>query len=302
MAGCTNPLGIRVKEPGEMRPARDARIQYVACGKCMACRLNHGRDWSTRIVHEASQHECSSFLTLTYSDEHLPDPPSVSRREMQLWIKRLRKELEPLRIRFFLCGEYGTRGKRPHYHAIIFGYDFAKDRIPWMVQNGNMTYRSPLLETTWPYGHCLIGDLTKQSAGYVARYAVKKASAYTKNNDEYLRLSATTGEFYRVAEEFLQMSTRPGIGFGWLEKYAHDLYPSGFAIVDGQRVPVPKAYNKKMARTEVDYASLGWKIDEQANRRQDFAEAHADDDTPERRAVKEELLQLRAQQLKRDLE
>lgn len=301
MAACTNPLGFPIKEPGESRPARDARIQFVPCGKCMSCRLNHAQQWATRIMHEATLHDANCFVTFTYSPEFLPDPPEVSRREMQLLIKRLRKELEPQRVRYFLCGEYGTASKRPHYHAILFGVDFRKDRFLWRNIRGNLYYRSPTLERCWTYGTSEFSDVTKQSAGYVARYSVKKANVYSENDgNPYLRVNAQTGEVYNVAPEFLQMSNRPGIGFKWLDKYATDAFPSGFLIVEGQKVPVPTAYRRRIKSGTDDNLKL--KVEEADFSRHQMASRNSDDDTLERRLVKDEVLRLRTQTLKRDLE
>lgn len=302
MVGCTNPQGFPVKEPGELRPARDARIQFFACGKCMACRLNHARDWSTRILHEASRHDENSFLTLTYSDEHLPDPPSLDGRQMQLFIKRLRKALWPVRIRFFLCGEYGGQTRRPHYHAIIFGYAFRKDRYPWQVIRDNLYYRSALLEEVWPWGHALISDVTTKSAGYVARYSVKKANDFTANGQNpYMRVNAQTGEVYNVAPEFLRMSRRPGIGFDWIDEFASDAYPSGFLVVDGKKTPIPKAYTRRVKEKYDQYSdAVNAGVDAVAQDRHLHAMEQQDDNTPERRATKDELLRLRTERLKRE--
>lgn len=301
MASCTTPLWLPIKEPGENRPARDARLQQVACGKCMACRLNHARNWSTRLMHEATFHEENSFLTLTYSDQHLPDPPSLSKREMQLFIKRLRKQLDPVKVRYFACGEYGGSLGRPHYHVILFGHSFRSDRYPWSKIRENIYYRSPQLEEAWPFGHSTISDVTPQSAGYVARYSVKKANYHTQTKGEpYTRIIAQTGEVYVAQPEFLVMSTRPGIGFGWIDRFGADAFPSGFLIVDGKRVPVPAAYRRRIkAKGTFD---LQLAVEETDYDRYLMALKNADDDTPERRAVKDELLRLRTQNLKRDYE
>lgn len=301
MAACTSPFGIAYKAPGAMRPERDAPILYVRCNKCMACRLDHARNWSTRIVHEASRHDQNCFVTLTYSDENLPDDMSVSKRDCQLWLKRLRKELGHQRIRYFLCGEYGGKTKRPHYHAILFGIDFLSDRYPWETINGFVHYRSPLLEKTWPLGHSTIAAVSKQSAGYVARYSVKKANDFTASGgDPYTRLNAVTGEFYQVKPEFLLMSRHPGIGFDWIDKYAQDAFPSGFLIVDGKRVPVPAAYRRRLLKTAPDSTLLAIEASDQA--KWEAAKRTLDDNTPERMAVKAELHNLRVKQLKRDFD
>lgn len=219
----------------------------VPCGSCMPCRLNRAMQWSTRLAHEAMYHDTSSFLTLTYSDEHLPDSYSVDTREFQLFMKRLRMKTPPLR--FFACGEYGGQTNRPHYHALIFGYDFPDKQLWRRSPTGHLLYRSPMLEQVWPYGHSEIGTVTPQSAGYVARYVTKKVTG-NRAVEHYQRIHPLTGQEVQVKPEFLLMSRRPGIGQQWFEDYKSDAFPSDFVIVDGTKRPVPKYYYKRLLEEE----------------------------------------------------
>lgn len=305
MVGCLSPLSIR---PGPYARA-DERVT-VPCGKCIACRLNHSRDWATRIVHEASLHAENSFLTLTYSDEHLPDPPSLHRSHVQGFFKRLRERLSPSCIRFFYCGEYGTATKRPHYHAIVFGEAFRADRYPWQRIRGNVYYRSPLLEQIWTLGHSTITDVTPKSANYVARYSVKKANDYTRTNgNPYERINVETGQLSYVKPEFIGMSTKPGIGFDFVDKYSANAFPSGFFIIDGKKVPVPRAYKKRLLAISgrpwdwsPDDLKLLEGIEEYTQRQHERAIEQLPDNTPERTVTKAEILRLRMLDLKRELE
>ena len=86
---------------------------YVPCGQCVGCRLERSRQWAIRCVHEAQMHRSNCFITLTYSPDFLPDPPSLNLRDFQLFMKRLRKRFGD-GIRFFHCGEYGEQCGRPH--------------------------------------------------------------------------------------------------------------------------------------------------------------------------------------------
>ncbi len=78
-----------------------------------------------------------------------------------------------------MCGEYGNATEennwiaRPHYHAIIFGYSFPNQKLV-NIRNGNRVYTSDLLTKLWKHGTHEIGTVTFQSAGYVARYILKK--------------------------------------------------------------------------------------------------------------------------------
>lgn len=262
----------------------------VPCNQCIGCRLDKARDWATRIHHEAQLHADNAFITLTYSPEHLPEDLSVSVREMQLFMKRLRKAVG--KVRFFGAGEYGSDLCRPHYHVLIFGYAFP-DRVLWrQTPAGHLTYRSPLLEKLWPFGFSEIGNVTHQSAGYVARYVTKKVTG-DRADDHYTRVSPYTGEFLQLRPEFICMSNRPGIGGAWYDQFSGDAFPSDFLIVEGKRVPVPRYYKKKLDEAAALRVTAKRKLE---------AFKHADNNTPERLAVREELTNLRIVNLTRDFE
>lgn len=78
------------------------------CGKCVECKEQYSTEWAFRCMLEASKHEQNCFITLTYNDANLPKE-GVCKRSAQLFMKRLRKSIEPLKVRYFLCGEYGAK-------------------------------------------------------------------------------------------------------------------------------------------------------------------------------------------------
>lgn len=266
----------------------------VPCNQCIGCRMDRSRDWSTRIWHEASCHEHNSFLTLTFNDAHLPSDYSIRTEDMQKFMKRLRAKLG-FRIRFFGCGEYGEQNLRPHYHLMIFGHDFP-DKQPWRkTQSGHMVYRSAQLETVWTFGHAEIGTVTLESAGYVARYIVKKITGEAAK-EHYERTNPETGEVHQVKPEFICMSSRPGIGRQWYDKFSGDCFPSDFVVVDGQKRPIPRYYTKQLRKASEDQY---WDV---KTKRGERADEHQDNNTSERLAVREEAQKLRAAHLKRELD
>ena len=153
---CTRPISVKVPT--------QAQGLIVPCGKCMACRVARAREWSTRIMHEMGSHEDAVFATLTYDNEHLPADGSISKDELQRFMKRLRKAMGGRKIRYYACGEYGETYKRPHYHACLFGLDFSEDRLLWTVRSGFNVYRSKVLEDCWPSGLCEVGSFSVQGA------------------------------------------------------------------------------------------------------------------------------------------
>ncbi|AXH74645.1 MAG: replication initiator protein [Microviridae sp.] len=260
---CYRPIDVwRAAPPGKgiLFTTRGAWIDkgrtQIPCGQCIGCRLVRKDEWKTRIILEGKMHECASFVTLTYSQEHLPQDYSLSKRHAQTWLKRLRWMLGDTRIRYFLCGEYGGEKLRPHYHAIIFGFDFP-DRTPWRrTPSGEVSYRSELLEKTWNLGHAEVGTFTPASAGYVAGYSVKKVNG-DEAPEHYSRLNPDTGEVHTVTPEFILMSSRPGIGKPWLDAYKVDTEESTFVIIDGARKPLPRYFKRHLEGRDLADRKLG---------------------------------------------
>jgi len=157
----------------------------VPCGRCMPCLLNRRRTWTHRLLLEQAVSSDSCFVTLTYNKENLPEGNTLVPKDAQTWLKRLRKKIEPTRIRFYLCGEYGDNTQRPHYHVALFGIGLEYSKI---------------IEDTWGKGFTYTGDLTKDSAQYIAGYVTKKMTSIYDP-----RLNGRHPEFAR-------MSNRPGIG------------------------------------------------------------------------------------------
>jgi len=269
----------------------------VPCGGCVGCRLARAKDWATRITHEAKLYEDSCFATLTYADEHLPLDGSISKRPVQLFLKRLRKVVGP--VRYFACGEYGDVTGRPHYHIILFGQAFLHDRYLWRKgAKGHVLYRSPSLETLWPFGSCEFGSVTPQSAGYVARYSLKKVTGKAAV-EYYRRPHPVTGQIFDVLPEFAMMSTHPGLGAEWFDRYRSDYFPSDFAIIDGQKVRIPTYYNKLRAKTAPAIDLVKTQAKRKAAARTPQRKWN---NSPERLAARNELTELRATRLKRTVE
>lgn len=263
----------------------------VPCGRCIGCRVDRSRQWAMRCLHEAKMHDQNCFVTLTYDDQSVPIDYSVKIRDWQLFMKRLRKRIGHNRVRFFAAGEYGDRLLRPHYHALLFGYDFP-DKVLYTTRRKLEVYRSPLLAEVWPYGLHEIGSVTFQSAAYTARYCIKKVGG-SAADEHYNRVSPVDGRCYRVSPEFAVMSRRPGIGTSWFERFKTDAFPSDYLIVDGKKVKPPKFYLDKLEEEEAKPVK---------RERKAFAVANRDNNTKERLAVREEVQSLRAKRLNRTLE
>ncbi|WNK13805.1 MAG: replication initiator protein [Microvirus sp.] len=187
------------------------------CGQCEPCRASRRRQWASRLELESVCHSQSSFVTLTYSDQNMKllNVGSVTEpcfrgtlvpRDLQSFLKRFRRAIAPLRIRFFAVGEYGARTFRPHYHAILFGWPGCSNgRTKRVVGSGgpdwsNCCGNCSVVGRAWRVGGVDVGSVTQQSLAYVAQYTTKKM---TSAGDFRLR-----GRY----PEFARMSLSPGIG------------------------------------------------------------------------------------------
>lgn len=263
------------------REIKNAREIKIKCGQCIGCRIERQEMWAIRCFAESKMHEKNSFITLTYSEENYPQYGSLRYADFQKFAKRLRRRVGP--FRFFMCGEYGEELQRPHYHALLFGLDFADKCKCNSIRSSHDIYRSETLEKLWPFGFSSIGEVNYATARYCATYAVKKING-DRAKDHYARVVTETGEIVQIEPEFAQMSLKPGIGFAWLERYWRDLYTVHDAvIVDGKKKRIPRYFDKKMD----DLVPL--LMDDTEFRRFQNAEKFADDNTRERLEVREQV-------------
>lgn len=213
----------------------------VPCGQCVGCRLERARQWAVRLDHERKLHKASSFLTLTYDDKHLPAWGNVSVRDVQLFNKRLRKFMDGELVKFYACVEYGDENKRPHAHMILFGYDFKEDRR-FFTRNkrDEPLYTSATLEGLWQNGHCIIGDVSFESAAYVARYCVKKING-PKAKDHYTVVNADGEVFVRRPEHGWGSN---GLGKGFYEKFGQSIRDHDTVLARGMIMPPPRYYDR----------------------------------------------------------
>lgn len=188
----------------------------LPCGKCLGCKEDQAKDWTTRLYCESLGYERSAFLTITYDDDNYPLDGKINKRDMQLFLKRLRNQGD--KLRYFICGEYGGITKRPHYHAIIFGMDF---RSPYEQVIGENLFLYPDMEKYWNKGRVVIAPVTPASIAYVAGYAVKKIG------DD---------------DTFNMMSKVPPIGKEYCMKYAKNINEMGGVVVGDSINPVPKVF------------------------------------------------------------
>lgn len=324
---CYSPLkGWKNEETGgiEFRAEGRRETMEVACGQCLGCRLDRSRMWAMRIVHEASLHDAAegnSFVTLTYRDriecttkqlakgQHVPVDWSLHLDHVQKFLKRLRKRF-PQKIRFFLCGEYGATCRhggalelrqcevctvgRPHYHLILFNCAFP-DLEVYSQQRGEPRFTSAILESLWGYGFVDVGEVTFESAAYVARYCLKKVTGVAA--DDHYRSLDEDGELHFLKPEFCTMSRRPGIGREWYRLYKGDMFPADDVPVPGSGVfkKVPRYYATLFENEEP------LEFEEIKRLRQVFRKEHEEEYSPARLMAKYQVKKAQIALLKRSV-
>lgn len=271
---CLDPIGLstehgRTVAYSHRKDAWEAGGQYseTTCGKCMACRAAHARDWAVRSYCEtrrpaAGVRDRACFITLTYDPEYLPPGGELEKTDWQNFAKRLRRSHG--RFRYLHCGEYGERTHRAHYHAAIWGIDFTEDRTVFSDRGGHKTYISESLADTWGLGFCTVAPLTFASARYVAGYVVKKL-----RNDRWEGEHAVYGNtdqpFWVTQPPYITMSTRPGLGAAYFDEFWSDIYPRDHITIEGKQYRPPQYFDKLLQRTQpVLY-------DQVVQKRQEFA-------------------------------
>lgn len=233
---CTDPRTVGFQADGktitwsQKNYSKEYATFQLPCGKCIECRLEYARQWAVRCVHEAKMYEKNSFITLTYSDEHLKSP-QLDYSDFQKFMKKLRKlQNDPIGV--FVTGEYGEKNKRPHWHAIIFNWRPTDGVRSHVNGNGDPLYESDTLNKLWGKGKTDFGEVTFQSAGYVARYAAKKLVHGSDQDHDYQPIS--------------KKSSKHAIGKKFLEKFWPDIFNDGYIILPDSydKCAIPRYYEK----------------------------------------------------------
>lgn len=175
-------------------PLPRARAVSVPCGKCLACRANAAQSWALRVMHEAQYVDTACFVTLTYDPAHCPKDYSLVKKDVQDFMKRLRRHLEYHSLgsvrAFMAVGEYGAKRQRPHYHVLLLGW--SPDDLVFYQRSysGEPIYTSEFLESVWQKGFCPVGTVKESAAAYVARYGRKLFEVRQVKRDQPFLLSS----------------------------------------------------------------------------------------------------------------
>ena len=257
---------------------------HVPCGHCVGCLADRSLQWVARCSLEQRMSNYTYFVTATFDDDHLPvkevfngrelvPTPVLDKREHQLFLKRFRRRFEyeeKPSPRYFMCGEYGDRTRRPHFHYLFFMSDPLPDlRPPTLIETGGK--RPPpdvmtcdFLRNAWSNGHISVSPVNPARIAYVCRYTLKKLNALDERAmADQARLcrarqlvDQATGEVvgdlddYVLPPEFISYSQ--SIGGSYADGREFDLAVAGSVpVLVGDKVltrPLPSSVVRRIER------------------------------------------------------
>lgn len=227
---CINPIRIK-------RKLSDGSFRYddVPCGKCAACVQRRVSDITFRLFQEYKHSTSAFFFTLTYDDCNIPLAevdgtlyPTLRKEDVQKFLKRLRQHIHPIKIRYYIVGEYGPNTNRPHYHGILFNYPLVGD-VYRDIQSAWQLYDTPI-------GFISVSPVTSGRISYIAKYVCK----FTDNG-------------VKPVKEFTLQSRKPAIGSQFLTPELVNQYRmrhQTFVRDGGYKKHMPTYYTNKIYDSE----------------------------------------------------
>lgn len=200
---------------------------FVPCGKCPNCLANQRQEWIFRLRSEFLGCKFGLFVTMTYDDEHYP-PSGTSKRDVQLFLKRIRKALGSRSLRYYIVSEYGDHTYRGHYHGLFFFYDTEERKI---VLNDSLFHT---ISDCWNNGFLKFGEIEEGSIVYCTKYCLKQ--------------SPTPSQYLKP---FRLVSRSPGLGEWYINKYKdfhHDKLNLMRVTLPGVSSRMPRFFKTKIIK------------------------------------------------------
>lgn len=194
-AGTTQPLDLDIETP---------------CRKCEECLQDRRKLWTARAFQETDAASRTWMGTFTFAPEHRltlqwsvekrlaersvlfetlsPDEQwreiaSASGREVQLWLKRLRKKVDPVRFRFLAVCEAHADGY-PHWHMLIHecSHPITWDDLQYVAKREK---GKALPQQMWKYGFTHFKLIERAAAPYICKYLSKSMLARVRASVDY---------------------------------------------------------------------------------------------------------------------
>lgn len=247
---CLNPITLQIKK----NPWAYPDGLTVSCGKCLNCRIQKSKEWSIRLLHELSYHRDALFITLTYNEKNLPFKmatecqdietnsdeiedtiySTVVKKDLQDYIKRVRKALNGRTIKYYGCGEYGDEAQRAHYHILMFNVSHMD--IDTLIKCWKKCDWTPKrIKKSF-------GLVEPKSINYVTGYIRKKYSG-EKAKEEYVKKNRD--EVFKIQSQ--------GLGLQFALDNKKQIAEQGYVTMFGVKQSIPRYYINKL---ELDVTEL----------------------------------------------
>ena len=143
----------------------------VSCRKCWQCRKRRVEDLIGRCIAESKFSDKTYACTLTYAESAGVNAATLVYKDVQNFLKRLRKKYK---VRYIVTGEYGTKKNRAHWHIILF----FKGEYPEpqkMEKFGRARKRSEyrVVWKYWPHGFTYFQQPDWKGFQYALKYVLK---------------------------------------------------------------------------------------------------------------------------------
>lgn len=210
------------------------------CGKCPPCRSRRASSWSFRLMQQDRVSNSAIFLTLTYDEQHIKRTPkhykTIRKRCLQLYFKRVRKLLPKTSgLKYYACGEYGSKTYRPHYHAIIFNANYDALEQAWICNSDE--YGCGHRGCGKPIGQIKFGTVSDASVGYTLKYISKLGKIPLHKNDDRMP------EFSLMSKGLGSNYLTPQIKRWHLESLHKRMYVN---LTDGKKAAMPRYYKERI--------------------------------------------------------
>jgi hypothetical protein len=136
----------------------------VACRYCWQCKRNRVNDLVGRCIAESKFATQTYAVTLTYAQDAGVSAVTLVYKDVQDFLKRLRKRYK---VRYIVAGEYGTKKGRAHWHIILF----FKGKYPDVKQDVRLDWEF------WKHGYSYFQKPDWKGFQYVLKYVLKDQTA-----------------------------------------------------------------------------------------------------------------------------
>ena len=155
-------------------PCRLDNNQEVACRMCWQCRKRKVSDYVGRCIAEAKMSKKTFAVTLTYDADQGVNAVTLIYKDVQDFLKRLRKNYK---CRYIVTGEYGSAKGRSHWHIILF----FQDNWPEVTSNKRVDWKY------WKHGFAYFQEPDWKGFEYCLKYVLKDQTS--RQSDSHLAMS-----------------------------------------------------------------------------------------------------------------